>query len=146
MPAIEFESSFFWLALEELGVSRRKSFSLVESFLRKMMTRITVTMRRAPIETPTPMPTLSSVDSEDGGLEDAEMGGEDGAAERILGPTNWLVLGVVCRTEIEVGEEVRGGVVGVILELAVEVDDVIGVYCVRLKGIAFIERRVLPHP
>jgi hypothetical protein len=56
------------------------------------------------------------------------------------------VLGVVCRTEIEVGEEVRGGVVGVILELVVEVDGVIGVYCVRLKGIAFIERRVLPHP
>jgi hypothetical protein len=74
--------------LEELGFSRLKSFSLVESFLRKMMTRITVTMRRAPIETPTPMPTLSSVDSEDGGLEGAELGGEDGAAEKILGPTN----------------------------------------------------------
>lgn len=56
------------------------------------------------------------------------------------------MLDVVCETEIEVGEETREEAVGVIPALAVEVDEVVGVYSVRLRGIAFIERWVLPHP
>lgn len=110
------------------------------------MIRIIAKMRRAPKETPTPMPTLSSDDGEDGGLDGAELDGEDGSVERILGPTNWLALDAVCKTEIEVGEEIREEVVDVIPALAVEVDEVVGVYSVRLRGITFIERRALSHP
>jgi hypothetical protein len=111
-----------------------------------MIIRIIVRIRRAPKETPIPMPTFSSVDGEDGGLEGAELGGEDGAVERILEPTTWFVLDVVCKAEIEVGEEAREEIVGGIPVLSEEVDEDIGVYSVRLRGIAFIERRVLPHP
>jgi hypothetical protein len=111
-----------------------------------MMVRIIVIIRRAPKETPIPMPIFSSVDDEDGELEGAELGGEDGAVERILEPTTWFVLDVVCKTEIEVGEEAREEAVDVIPAPSVEVDEGVRVYSVRLRGIAFIERRVLPHP
>jgi hypothetical protein len=48
------------------------------------------------------------------------------------------VLGVACKAE--------EGAVGLILALAVEVDEVVGVYGVRLRGIAFIESGAVPHP
>lgn len=35
---------------------------------------------------------------------------------------------------------------GVILALAVEVDEAVGVYDVRLRGIKFIESAAVPHP
>lgn len=45
-------------------------------------------MSRVPIETPTPMPILSSVDNEDGRLEVEGLGEEDAAAEGIFVPTS----------------------------------------------------------
>jgi hypothetical protein len=110
-----------------------------------MMIRSITTMRRAPKGTPTPIATLATVDNEDGGLEGEGLGEED-VAERLFGPTSWLVLGVVCKAKDDVGEEVREGVMLAILALAVEVDKAVGVYGVRLKGTAFIESAAVPHP
>jgi hypothetical protein len=36
--------------------------------------------------------------------------------------------------------------VGAILTLAVDVDEAVGVYDVRLRGITFIESATVPHP
>lgn len=47
------------------------------------------------------------------------------------------MLGVVCKAEDDVGEEVRE---------AVEVDEAVGVYGVKLKGTALTESATVPHP
>jgi hypothetical protein len=56
------------------------------------------------------------------------------------------VLNVICKAENDVGEEVGEGAVAFILELAVEVDEAVGVYDVRLRGIAFTASAAVPHP
>jgi hypothetical protein len=45
-------------------------------------------MSRAPKEAPTPMPTLASVDNEDGRLEEEGLGEKEVAAEGIFGPAS----------------------------------------------------------
>lgn len=83
---LKFESPLLRLPLEGSGFSRRPSFNLAQSALRKMMIRGIATMSMAPREAPTPMPTLASVDNEDDELKEGELVEEDAAAERILGP------------------------------------------------------------
>jgi hypothetical protein len=52
------------------------------------MIRTITMMSKAPKVTPTPMPTFSSVDNEDGGLEGEELDEEDAAVEGMFEPTS----------------------------------------------------------
>ena len=56
------------------------------------------------------------------------------------------MFGVVCIAKDDVGEEVREAAVVSMLALAREIDEVIGVKDVRLRGITCIVSDSAPHP
>ena len=56
------------------------------------------------------------------------------------------MLTVVCKAKDDVGEEDREGGMGVILALAVEVGEAVGVYGMRFRGDTFIVSGTVPHP